>query len=519
MAGKFKVHLIGIACSSHDVLLAPYCLKAAVMGDAALAQATDVRVDHHFHILPDEMEERCKYIASEIAQYGADVVGFSVYCWNRRAVECISQLARETNPTAVIVWGGPEISADDIRNGTYAHAPVDVLIVGEGEIPFKRLLSHFCLDTDMMIPRLAYRKFTAFFVAHNLDDPMADTLPQLYGFPSPYICVPPALLLQPGIEAVVETQRGCNFRCVYCQYSKNFPKIRYRNVADVLDEIGAIYHAGCKRLRFADGNFLSDKKHAIDILQGMVQRGTKTELLFEAIPSFIDDDVAEAIANYRESSRVAHNVTVGIGLQTINADSARAIKRHIPIAKFDMAYQLLNFAGVTIKTDVILGLPNETMASYLDMLEYVAEKMRHGSNFLIVSVLMVLPGTEMERLSEKYGLVVENGPEHFVYETPTMPRADMVECLRISAVAYRLFSTMTTRKQYYKAHDRSGKSHVEFMLGIAKWLEFYWQGTEVDFIKPDFPNAEHWWCFEMPKVITDDVMLEAIEGSVWYEMQ
>jgi len=496
-----KVNLIGIACSSHDVLLAPYLLKAAA-GDLA-----DVRVDHHAHILPSEIDARCAAIIREIDNFKPDIVGFSVYCWNKEAVKRISELV---SPAIRIVWGGPEIAADDVRHGVYDNAPVDILVVGEGEIPFRHILGGY-LDA----PRIA-RKYRNEFTWTRLDDPMIDTLPELYGYPSPYISggVPAELLGQYGMEAVIETQRGCNFKCAYCQYHQNFPSIRYRSVQDVLDEVEAIYHGGCWRLRFADGNFLSDRKRAAEILHGMAERRMQFDLMFEAIPNFIDDDVAQAIVEYRESPSQCMEpnwVTVGIGLQTMNRNSGKAIKRRIPIAKFDEAYRLLNFAGVTIKTDVILGLPYETKESYLAMIEYVVEKMRTGSNYLTPSVLRILPGSEMGRIAEKCGMTIENGPEHFVYETPTMPRKDMIDCLRITAVANRLFNDATCRNAYYTARNELRTNNVEMLSRIVEYLLYYWRGPTVEsWFQPDFPNAEHWWTFDMPKVVTHSVLFEAM---------
>lgn len=501
MPDKFQVCLVGIACSSHDVLLAPYCLQAAIMSSDALAKMADVQVDHYSHVLAQEFDGRCADIAASVIKAAPDLVGFSVYCWNRAAVERVSQLVRSTLPDVPIVWGGPEISAGDILSGKYADAPVDVLVVGEGEIPFKRLVEHFCFDSSMTIARLAYRQGAA-FIGHNLGDPMADTLPELYGYPSPYLRVPPALLQSPDVWAIVESQRGCNFKCSYCQYHQNFPVIRWRDVGDVLDEIDYIWQGGCRRLRFADGNFISAKRRAIVILYDMADRGIKMELLFEAIPSFIDDDVAYAIERYREFSGLP--VTVGIGLQTMRPDTGRAIKRKIPIAKFDNAFRLLNLAGATIKTDIILGLPLETLESYYQMLEYVAEKLRDGKNCLTISVLRVLPGSEMERIAEQYGLVIEDVPERFVYETPTMPRADMIECLRMSSVAHRLFSSMTMRDEYYRRRDELGLSHVEMLRRIAL-------RTASSFPSGDFPNAEHWWTFSASEIITDDSMAKVIK--------
>jgi radical SAM superfamily enzyme YgiQ (UPF0313 family) len=360
------------------------------------------------------------------------------------------------------------------------------------------------------ISRLAYRAADQ-FKYKDIIDPEADIIQDLAECPSPYLSgVVPESLLSTGFQANIETQRGCNFRCAYCLYHTNFPSIRYRNLHDVVDEIELLYERGVKDFRITDANFLSKKDFAAEILIELIRRNIKMSFFFEAIPSFVDKRIANLMKEYRDLSPDIQ-ILIGIGLQTINREALQAIKRKLPIEHFNRAFDLCSNAGVVIKTDIILGLPYETKKTYLDLMEYVADKMRNGYNYLSLSVLRVLPGSELHDIVMNAGLEADpNDSEHFVYQTPTMNRQDLVECMKISCVAIKLFHTlnivsrMNLRDKYFEVKDRSNVSHVQLLCHFVDFFERSLARTNSDFVKAGFPRAEHYWYFDLHKEISDE---------------
>ena len=362
------------------------------------------------------------------------------------------------------------------------------------------------------ISRLAYR-VNKQFSHKDINNPEADLIPNLSEVSSPYLSgVVPAALLSSKFQANIETQRGCNFRCAYCLYHTNFPSIRYRNLQDVVNEIEWIYKCGVKDFRITDANFLSKKDYAAELLAELIKRNIKMSFFFEAIPSFVNERIAELMREYRNLSP-DNQILIGIGLQTINIESLQAIRRKLPIKHFTRAFDLCSNAQVVIKTDIILGLPYETKETYMDLMEYIADKMRSGYNYLSLSVLRVLPGSELHHIAISAGLEADpNDSEHFVYQTPTMKRQDLVECMKISGVAIKLFHTlniesrMNIRDKYFEVKDRFNVSHVRLLRHFVDFYEKFLAGTNSDFVKDDFPRAEHYWSFDMHKEISDELI-------------
>ena len=483
-----KALLVGIAGTSRDILLAPYVLKA--YADANLSRAVEIEVLHYPHILPSKLDERCAAIVADIIQAAPDVVGFSVYCWNYDAVMQIAERVKREMPRIQILMGGPEIAQRDIDKGRFAQVPADYLIAGEGELPFANLLDALA---NGRIPKI-----------------QTDTLVSLRGIPSPYLTgiIPDALLKHPGICANIETLRGCNSKCAYCQYYSVFPSIRPRDSIVVLDEMEYAYQRGVRHFRFTDANFSSRRERAEEIMQALIKREIHASLLFESIPFFITPAMSDLIHEYQHLSP-NNKVTVGIGLQTINAKSLKAVRRCMPIKHFTRAFDLLQKAEAIVKTDIILGLPHETLESYMQLMDYIGEVMRNGHNSLAISILRILPNSDLEQMANELGIVVARGSEHFVYETPTMPRKDMVFCEWVSAAATKVFSTLdnsgklSLRNTYFETKNRMGYSHSKMLWMLALFIA---ARVSTDFVD----DAEHFWYFDLPQQIPD----EAIESEL-----
>ena len=393
---------------------------------------------------------------------------------------------------------------------------VDYIINGEGEEPLRRLVRGL-LDSDQVYisdtPRLA-QKVGASFSGHALNDSSACTLVELDESPSPFLtnAIPAELLSDPLVQANIETQRGCNFRCAYCLYHAQFPTIRYHSVQRVMEEVRYLASRGVRSIRITDANFPSNRPRAKEIMRGLVAEKISMQLFFEAIPSFIDEEFATLLSDYMTLHH-SNKILIGIGLQSIFKPALKAINRVIPIEAFNSAFSLLQQTGVIVKTDIIIGLPKETRESWYDLLEYISEKMRFGRNHLTIAVLRVLPGSSLERIAHTENLTVDTTDfEHFVYETPTMPRLDFLDCLRLSTVAYRLFYTedqesMTeVRDAYFQLKDALNITHIVLLKIFANEFFDYLSGSSSDYVTSDYLNAEHYWSFNVFKEISDDYL-------------
>ena len=513
---KMKMVLVGVAGTATDFLLSLHTLKCFLYQTDDIKNNIEIILKQYYHITPENIEKRSEEILADIEELKPDIVGFSCYVWNIDATNNISNILKKKNKDIKILFGGPEIAKEDILSGKFDNSNADFLIFGEAEKPLLGLLRNlFSLKTEKLedIKGLAFRKDSS-FVCNN----QGDFIEHLDKVPSPYLTgyVPDDILSRPDIRVNIETQRGCNFRCAYCFYHKGFPRIRYRDADVVIDELDYAYKRGVKTGRILDANFLSDKEFAKKILKGCIERKIKMSLFLELLPPFLDEEVAHLFGEYRRISP-ENRIMVGIGIQTLNQEALAVIKRQISLKSFENAFDLLQKENVIIKADIILGLPRETKESYLKTIEFIAEKMRHGTNYLSLALLRVLPGTDLVEIAEEENIVLDTrDSSHFVYSTPTMPRSDMLECLRLNAVTFRILNSidiktrMKIRDAYFDVKDALKVTNIELLQYFVKEFFKFLKDKDVDYVKPDFPNVEYYSCKTIYDDIPDEWLIEKL---------
>lgn len=518
-----RILLIGIAGTSRDLLLSIFSLKSYIKNDSLLRELVEIDAFHYKYILPEQIQAGSAEIAADIFAYKPDLLGFSTYTWNIDAIQEIIGICKLRQPEIRIILGGPEIAAEDVVNRKYDGFGADYIIFGEGEKPLRALIKSIVnndAETLKSIPRLA--SYVDGNLWHNsFNRPDIDILDDLDLAPSPFLSNQiPQWLFNPKTQVNIETQRGCNFRCSYCLYHAQFPTIRYRSPIVVTDEIAYAQERGVANVRFTDANFMSNKRHAVEILSRLIERNTRMSIFFEAIPSYFDDDIADLMKTYRYMD-AGNKILVGIGLQTINIESLRAIKRKLPLRHFTRAFELCSRAGAIVKTDVILGLPHETKESYLELINYLVGRMQYGYNFLSLALLRILPGSDLYGISIEAGL--ESDPadsQHFVYKTPTISRQDLVYCLKLNTVCYRIFHTLddpvrlATRDHFYRTSLRTGHSSLSTLHYLVDAFTGFLtrSNPDSDFVKQDFPNAEHYWQFDVDKEIPNAFIFETLDA-------
>lgn len=91
-------------------------------------------------------------------------------------------------------------------------------------------------------------------------------------------------------------------------------------------------------------------------------------------------------------------VWVELGLQTIHADTLRAIRSGFTLSQFEEAVAALHARGIDVITHLILGLPGESAAMMRASVSHVADLPISG---IKLQLLHVLKGTELGMLYEK----------------------------------------------------------------------------------------------------------------------
>jgi hypothetical protein len=359
-----------------------------------------------------------------------------------------------------LVIGGPEIQKTEVVNNIQ-------YIVGEGEYPLFEYL-------------MGYK-------------PIEQPLDQ-----RPPVMPDDDVFNNPDTRMNFETQRGCNYRCSYCDYHKDYKGVRYRNPMVVVDEIYYCWQRGKTIGRIVDPNFFSNSEHAYKILNGLIDKGVKFRLVFEAIPKYLTEKLVDIIAAYIRSGG---ELVIVQGVQSLNKQTLRAVNR--PSGNETESIDALTKTGATLKIDGILGLPFETKESYEELLEYICRKMVLGPHhYPGINVLQPIEGTKLCKDIDKFGIVVRDG---FVYQTSTMSRQDILDGIRMNAVVFRIFGPLCPdiRKQYT---EKMPPNHIAVIKKIVNHL-LEKMPADSQFVNPTDPE---FYYKDTKREVPGNLILEAL---------
>lgn len=364
---------------------------------ACLKSAADRIVDARIEIMPESL---ASYIGDAamvqwIISRKPDVVGFTVYSWNIERSLFIASQIRQHHAVKVI-FGGPEVTPD---NPLLRTDMVDFCVSGEGEKAFINLL------TD-----ISYWK-----KVRTGED---------YGgvfetAPSPYIDG----LLEPEIEdmVLIESQRGCPYRCGFCYYNKSRRRGSFVQDARIFELVQWVLDHGFSEIFFLDPSLnarpgLSDMVHRLAAINGSKRVCFQSEIRAESIDRTLAERFSEA--GFTEFE---------VGLQSTNPVALKLMNRPTDMKRFLAGVKNLQQAGIQPKIDLMIGLPGDDLNGFKTSVDFVA---KNGiADDVQVFFLSVLPGTRFRRKSRQLGLKYGHRPPYTVIETPTFSENEMASAL------------------------------------------------------------------------------------------
>ncbi len=364
------------------------------LGAACLKQAARRVPGAQVDILPESI---AAYVGDAalleiLLERKPDVIGFTVYCWNLERSLYFAQKLKQLTASR-IVFGGPEITPD---NPAVISDAVDFYVYGEGEAIFAKLLE----DPSTWKAGSAQEPAGALFKAS----------------PSPYLLN----LLEPEIENVMllETQRGCPYRCGYCYYNKSHKGVSFADETHLLQGVQWALDHGVKELYLLDPS-LNVHPGLKELLAKIsrINRKRDLEIISEIRAESIDAELADLFA-------AAGFSWFEIGLQSTNPRALKIMNRPTRLEQFANGAQMLKQRGIVPAIDLIVGLPGDDLQGVSRSIEFVAE--HHLADDIQVFPLSVLPGTDFRRNSTVLGLRYNPKPPYTLMESNSFLAEDLL---------------------------------------------------------------------------------------------
>lgn len=292
----------------------------------------------------------------------ADVVGFSSYVWNRNYNYHLAKAIKQYNPRCKIVFGGPDppITNPDI----FAELPfIDYIVKQEGEIAFGNLLVQ--LDAPTSVSGLLIN--AAGFV---LDTGPGKRIVDPDIVPSPYLSGVFDSIINDNQNvtwnATLETNRGCPYQCTFCDWgSLTYNKIKHFALDRVYAEIEWIGKNRCDWMSITDANFgmflERDSKIVDHILSVQDRYGYPRRIGL----SWAKNQKSNVIDLAKRLTSRGFNNGLTLSVQSLDTQVLKNIKRqNLEVNRLSEIFDLCSKQQIPVNTELILGLPGETKASW-----------------------------------------------------------------------------------------------------------------------------------------------------------
>ena len=364
---------------------------------------------------------------AEVANDESILIGLEVHIWNRRFVLELGELLRKVLPDCFLMLGGPEVMFRPAE--TFAAVPfVDFIVCGEGEevvAAFLQRVARFERTETQGTESPAVVKQVA---KQNISQ-WKELIPECIAYrdESGRLAVPDATLTvddldklpfpYPDLAEVVaqhkivyyEASRGCPFHCSYC-LSGISHSVRRRSLPLVLADMDRFMQAGVALVKFVDRTYNLDETYYLPIMQYLASANTKTTFHFE-----IKADILSPAAVSFLQTVPKGRFQLEIGVQSTDADVLQAIGRKDDWGRLkDTVAALLKSGNMHIHMDLIAGLPLQDMKSFAQSFNDVYGLRPHA---LQLGFLKILSGTEMERVSDRHGLIYMAQPPYEILAT------------------------------------------------------------------------------------------------------
>lgn len=350
------------------------------------------------------------------------MVLFSCSVWNMEYNKVLAQKIKSEYPDCLITFGGHNITPDGKDLERYGY--IDFLTHRFGEESTEGILESLALEKNLCdVPNISFRTENGEIVTTEYAPQTGDN------YPSPYLTGIFDEILKDDVQfsGLFESNRGCPNSCSFCDWSSLKSKVRLFPMERVIAEINWFVEHKIEYIYCTDGNFClfdRDAEIANYIVECKEKYGypqifkafftkNRFNFVFDVSTKFFRSelDKAKTISFQSMNEKVLENV----GRKNISTEKFRELMKK---------YNELNIATFS---ELILGLPGETYASFC---EGVRDLIENGQHFAInIYPCELLPNSEMGQkvYQEKFGIKSTRVPFKLIHSNSTQNADEITE--------------------------------------------------------------------------------------------
>jgi radical SAM superfamily enzyme YgiQ (UPF0313 family) len=201
----------------------------------------------------------------------------------------------------------------------------------------------------------------------------------------------------------LQTKLGCGFRCVYCTYRKiEGETYRVCEPAEVAEAASRAASSGLRDIEFVDNVFNAPRDHALGVCESLVHAGVLARFQsVELNPAFLDHELISAMER-------AGFVGVGITAESASDPVLERLRKGFTAREVHRAAELVRAHQLPCVWIFMLGGPGETEDTVKETLRFATENIRPGDAAFFNIGIRIYPGTELESIARKEGVLTKN---------------------------------------------------------------------------------------------------------------
>jgi len=321
-----------------------------------------------------------KEILTYLRAQKADVIGVSMFTFNRKRSSELLAMAREACPDAVLLAGGPHPT--HLAAEVFEESPaLDAIVKGEGEFPVLEILQRMSTSGKAAwkgAPGLLFR-----------DGETATPLPpkdlDVLGIPSEHF---EADFFEDVSElSYISTSRGCPATCTFCNTPEFWgSSIRFRSPASVLREMEHLRRTwGLTYFSFRDDTFTTKKSRILELMEGIQASNLHPLWNCQSRVNLVDEE--RLIAMKRAGCEFMQ-----FGVEHGSERVLELLDKGTKIERIRQSLSMVRKVGMNLGIYLITGIPGETWEDVEQSASLIRDAKPHDAQ---VAPLAVYPGTRI----------------------------------------------------------------------------------------------------------------------------
>lgn len=324
-----------------------------------------------------------------------DLLAFSIMSVDASIFRDLARVIKVKYPKLFIISGGPHCT---FNQEIIDFWPIDALIAGEGEVPFRELL--LCLEKGN-----DYSSIKNLHTKQKKND-LGDLIKDLDVLPDPdreLVYYKGGHLRDLSVKSFM-TSRGCAFKCSYCfnnAYNKLYNQkgrvVRRRSVGRVIQEIKNVRKSyAMDFVRFGDDVFCYLKDAWLEEFAHRYRKEIGLPFYCLIRPNLITEEMMRLLS---EAGCYSVNMSIEAGSEEFRY---KVLNRKMSDSVIYNAFNIVHKYHVNIYANSMLGLP---FARIKDELATVDMMTRCKPSFPSFTIFTPFKGVELTELAEKHNLI------------------------------------------------------------------------------------------------------------------